>query len=186
MNGTLLALDPASHITGMAVWSLDFTVPEPSRLLHCSALVAPDAEPFTRVTWLRQELLKRLADYGLRPTILVQEHLIGAHVRKAFSLETAVSGFRALADEQGWRYIECQPNVWRQVVQLRRSNRVDKEQVRWVMEARIPQLAELRDVKGGMDAVEAAAIGLYMSDQLRLGLVPRDKQAKKRRRCRDS
>lgn len=176
----VLGIDPGSSKMGVAVWEIrDGREPV---LAACFPLCAPSHGDYRyapdRLIWLRTALTERTAALGLTAdggsgsdVAVAWEHLTGHEVPQAPALEACIVMLRQWAEGRGWPWAAYAPAVWRQVVALLGSPATTKVEVRDRMELRVPELRQLRSVRGGMDAVESAAIGLWHAEHLRVGAV---------------
>jgi Holliday junction resolvasome RuvABC endonuclease subunit len=167
---TVIGIDPGTSKCGVAVLTTD----RKPRILACFALIAPHGGNFGmapyRLVWLEQALTERIEELGLiagMPVTVIAEHLRGMRKRPTPALESMIVMLHQWATARGWGWVEYAPAQWRRVVALRGAGQPNKQDVRFWMEAEYPQLRELRKVDGGMDAIEAAAIGRYGADLLR-------------------
>lgn len=169
----IIAVDPGTVRCGVAVW-------EPGRnphLVACFAMTPPRTQhfrlAFRRIAWLWERFTANVyaLDMGSGSGhTLVVEHLRGSSVPLNPALDLVITSLRQWADEHQFAYQEYSPRQWRTVVALKGAGEPDKEGVRFVMEARYPELRALREVDGGMDAIEAAAIGLHHAELQRVGM----------------
>lgn len=177
MTAAVIGVDPGTSKMGVAIWQPAADYHGEPELRACFPLVTPTGGRYRivawRIVWMLWRLGRELESHGISEsgngsgTTLVMEHLTGHAIDPAPQLDTMIASLHQWARGRGWRHVEYPPNVWRAVVRMK-GVRDSKEVVRWAMEAKVPALRGLAGVTGGMDAIEAAGIGLYHCDLLRL------------------
>jgi hypothetical protein len=195
---SVISIDPGTNFCGVAVWEPLAQGRETGRLIACFPIIAPSDShyrmAFRRIVHIYDRLAEKLdaLDLGAGPHTLVAEHLVGHGVPPDAALDLLVITLRQFAGERGYTFLEVAPHTWREVAVLRGdagAGYTAKEAVKWALEAKLPQLRGLANEPGGMDALEAAGIGLWYCDRLRLmgrmgagavGVMPGRRPARKR------